>query len=353
MTAFRGISDNKLLEDWLHEDIFPAEDSLTEMDAYYGAMAASLEMLKTGTTCFSDMYFHMDGVAAAVEESGIRATLAYGMIDVGKDENEAEAELEEGYRFMEEYDGAAGGRISTRLGPHSPETCSSLMYPSDSEIMTHLSETEEGVADVVDREAELPVLFLQRQKVLENALLAHGVHMHVEEIEMLGRCSATVSHCPSSNLKLGSGVAPIPALLEAGVNVSLGTDGAASNNTLDMFRETRLAALLHKGVEQDPALVPAEEALRMATLNGAEALGINAGALEPGRRGDLVAVELSEPHSRPVWDPVSALVYASGSSDVRDVYVDGERVVKNGELVTMDLDHVVETAEQHAEQLLN
>ncbi|MBS1263108.1 MAG: 5'-deoxyadenosine deaminase [Methanonatronarchaeales archaeon] len=351
MTLLRGYADDVSLNSWLRDYVWPVESRMNEEDVGAGASLACAEMLLGGVTGFADMYFHMGAIAAAVEESGMRALLSYGMIDVGKDENGAEAELEEGRRFAEEYGGAAEGRIETALGPHSPETCSARMYPRDSRIMTHVSETESGVTSVVEREGQGPVEFLDGIGVLDGALLAHGVHLSGEEMEILAERGAHVAHCPSSNLKLGSGVAPVRELLEVGVNVCLGTDGAASNNNLDMFHETRLAALLHKGVAEDATTVPAETALEMATLNGAEALGVDAGALEPGKHADIVAVDLSTPHDTPVDDPVSALVYSAKSGDVTDVFVAGEHVVRDGDLRSLDLERVVETAERSAERL--
>lgn len=351
MTLLRGYADDVELETWLQEYIWPVESEMEARDVETGALLACAEMLLGGTTGFADMYFHMDGVASAAERSGMRALLSYGMIDVGKDQNEARDELDEGYRFAEEYDGAANGRIRTGLGPHSPETCSEQMYPGDTHLMTHVSETRKGVRQVADREGMLPVEFLESIGVLEGLLAAHVVHLEDREIDLLAERGARVSHCPSSNLKLGSGVAPVPTLLNAGVEVSLGTDGAASNNNLDMFHEMRLAALLHKGEAEDPTLVSAETALEMATLNGAEALGFDAGALEPGRLADVVAVDISGAHVAPVDDPVSALVYSARAGDVRDVYVAGERVVRNGELLTLDLEAVVAEAEERAAAL--
>lgn len=351
MTLLRGYADDLPLDAWLEDYIWPSEGRMGPEHVRAGADLACAEMLLGGTTSFADMYFHMESVAEAVEGSGMRALLGYGMIDAGKEDNVAEEELEEGLAFAGAFDGAAEGRIKTAMAPHSPETCSADMFLEGRKLLTHLSETEEGVLEVVKRGDDLPVEFLDELGVLGGTLAAHAVHVYEREMELLAERGTHVSHCPSSNLKLGSGIAPVPEMMEAGVNLSLGTDSAASNNSLDMFREMRLAALIHKGVKGDPTLVSASEALEMATVGGARALELEAGALEAGALADVVAVDLDAPHNRPVDDPVSALVFSAGAGDVTDVFVGGKRVVEDGELKTVEVEALTQKAEALASEV--
>lgn len=346
MSLLRGYADDYPLKTWLEEKMWPMEARFGPEQIRWGSALSVLEMIKGGTTCFLDMYDHMDQVGQVVEEAGIRAVLCRGAIGLCSEE-EQRAKLEEAVRFAREWNGGADGRITTMMAPHAPYTCPpdyiarfvekarELNLP----IHTHMSETEAEVQLNVEQYGHRPVEHLRRLGVFDGpALVAHAVHLTGEEIEILAEHGVKVSHNPGSNLKLGSGIAPIPEMLAAGLRPSLGTDGPASNNNLDMLEEIRLAALIHKGVNQDPEAVPSTTALRMGTSYGAEALFLEdqIGTLEPGKKADFIAVDLTRPHMQPLHDIESHLVYSASRDDVRDVYVDGRPLLRNGECLTLD-----------------
>jgi len=349
MSLLRGYADDLALQVWLEEKMWPKEAKFTAEDVRWGTLLAIAEMLKGGTTCFVDMYDHMDEVARAVEESGMRACLARGMIghappDVQK------AKLAEAKTFAETWHGQADGRIAAMMAPHAAYTCPpefirrvvETAHELDLPIHTHMSETRREVEDNERQYGLRPVAHLERLGVFSRpCLVAHAVHLTDEEIGMLKRHDVRVSHNPGSNLKLASGIAPVPALLGAGVKVSLGTDSAASNNNLDMFEEIRLAALLHKGASGDPTAVPAREALKMGTRYGAESIWLkDVGMLKPGMKADLIALDIDQPHFLPRTDYISHIVYCASARDVTDVWVEGRQLVRNRELVTLDEERI-------------
>ena len=337
MTAFRGISDNKLLEDWLQEDIFPAEDSLTEKDAYYGALAACVEMLKKGTTCFSDMYFHMNQVADAVEESGMRAILARGLTDI-----EEAQDLDEVLDQLVDLVGR--DRIKPAIAPHSIYTCSEELLLDSKEIADkfnllyhiHLSETQKENEDSMKARDMTPTEYLDNLGILdENTVAAHGTHLNREDIKALAENKVGIAHNPSANLKLGSGIADIPELRKKGVKIGLGTDGPASNNNLNLFEEAKVSALLHK--REDPRIINEQEILDMMTIEAAEILGTSheIGSVERAKKADLITIDLDQPEMRPFHGKegvLSNLIY-SFSGNVSDTLVDGKIVVENGEMI--------------------
>lgn len=349
MSLLRGYADDVALQVWLEENMWPNEAKFTAADVRAGAMLSIAEMLKGGTTCFVDMYDHMDEVAKAAAESGIRACLTRGMIGLGPEE-ERKAKLAEARSFAEHWHGEAEGRITAMMSPHAPYTCppdfiravveaaNELNLP----IHTHMSETAKEVEDNVRQYGVRPPQHLLNLGVFSRpCLVAHAVHLTDEEIAMLAEHDVRVSHNPGSNLKLASGIARVPEMLKAGVKVSLGTDSSASNNNLDMLEEIRLAALLHKGATGDPTAVPAMEALRMGTAAGAESIWLDdVGMLKPGMKADFIALDIDQPHFFPRTDLVSHVVYAASSRDVTDVWVDGRQLVKNGELTTVDEERV-------------
>jgi 5-methylthioadenosine/S-adenosylhomocysteine deaminase len=354
MTAFRGISDNKLLEDWLHEDIFPAEDSLGEMDAYYGALTASVEMLKSGTTCFSDMYFHMEQVADAVEDSGIRAVLARGLTDIEEDQD-----LD---KVIDQLVNLVGrDRIKPGIAPHSIYTCSENLLIDSKEIADkfnllyhiHLSETEKENDDSVAARDMTPTEYLDNLGILdENTVAAHGTHLSQEDVNTLSENSVGVAHNPSANLKLGSGIADIPELRKKGVKVGLGTDGPASNNNLNLFEEGKISGLLHK--RDDPRVINEQEILDMMTIEAAKILGIDdeLGSVERAKKADLITIDLDSPEMRPFHGKkgiISNLIY-SFSGNVSDAIVNGEIVVKDEGLVRADEEQVLRELQRRAEK---
>ena len=343
MTLLRGYADDMPLMPWLEKKIFPAEERLKAEDVFWGTQLAILEMLKSGTTCFADMYFFMDEVARAVELSGIRASLSRGLIGIAPNGKQA---LEEGVAFVKNWEGKAGGRITTRLGPHAPYTCpaeylQSVIAHSDTlgvGLHIHLAETRGEVENLRSTTGKTPVQYVDDLGLLQRPVLgAHCVHVTAEEIATLGQRKVGVAHNPESNMKLASGVAPVPQMLKAGVKVGLGTDGAASNNNLDLLQEMRSAALLHKVFTEDATVLPAYQALEMATIGGARALGMEKeiGLLKPGYQADLILIDLEKPHFCPRHDLVAHLVYAALASDVDTVLVSGQIVVEQGQVVTL------------------
>ena len=361
MTLLRGYADDKELDAWLQEDIWPVEAGLEAGDVEAGAKLGIAEMIRSGTTAFADMYFFMPEVAAAVETSGIRAMLGHGCITVGKDEKAAHEDFEHGLDFAREYDGSADGRVRTMFTPHSLTTVDEAFYeeyvPAAREegipIHIHANETTDEVDPLVEEYGMRPLEYADGLDVLgEDSFIAHGVHVDEREQELLAANQTAVIHCPASNMKLASGMAPIQRMLEAGVPVGLGTDGAASNNDLDMFDEMRDAAMVGKLATMDASAVPAAAVVRMATQGSADALGFDSGRVEKGANADLAVVDLSGEHLTPRHDLVSHLAYAVKGSDVRHTICDGTVLMRDRELQTMDLEAVKREASERAEALV-
>ncbi|SYX84548.1 amidohydrolase [Paenibacillus alvei] len=361
MSLLRGYGDDLALQTWLQEKMWPMEGKFTANDVYWGTALSVIEMLKGGTTTFVDMYDYMDEVAKVCEQSGIRASLMRGAIGLCPEDVQRE-KLNEAIQFAKDWNGKADGRIRTIMAPHAPYTCPPAFIESfvqaahdlNLPLHTHMSETKAEVEQNVKDYGLRPVAHLEKLGFFSRpSFVAHAVHLTDEEIETLAKYQVAVSHNPGSNLKLASGVARVPEMLRAGVVVSLGTDGAASNNNLDMFEEIRLAALIHKGVSGDPTAVPAAEALRMGTIYGAQTIRLDdIGALEVGMKADFVAVDIDQPHFLPHTDLVSHMVYSASAKDVKHVWVDGKQVVKNGECLTMDEERILREAQQCFDGLL-
>ncbi len=361
MTLLRGYADDKPLDTWLEEDIWPVEAELTAEDVRTGADLGILEMIKSGTTALVDMYFHMSEVAAAVEESGMRARIGHATITVGKNDDAARSDTRTSLDIARKFDGAAEGRISTAFMPHSLTTVESEylaeFVPKAREagvpIHYHANETEAEVAPIVEEHGQRPLEYAAERGMLESGdFLAHGVHLTEEEIDLLADTGASVVHCPASNMKLASGMAPVQRLLDAGVTVGLGTDGAASNNDLDPFDELRDAAMVGKLAAGDASAVPAEAAVRMATAGGADAVGIDSGRVEAGANADLAVVDFEKAHLTPAHNPVSHLAYAVRGSDVRHTVCDGRVLMYDREVLTLDERAVREEAERRAVDLV-
>ncbi|GEA15144.1 MAG: 5-methylthioadenosine/S-adenosylhomocysteine deaminase [Moorella sp. (in: firmicutes)] len=344
MTLLRSYADDLPLKQWLEEKIWPREDKLTREDIYWGAKLALLEMIRSGTTTFADMYFQMDAVAEAVVEAGLRACLSQGLIGLQDGQGKR---LAAGVSLVKEWHGAGDGRVTTMLGPHAPYTCPPDYLTKVAKtaaglgvgIHIHLAETKGEVEDIQARYGATPVALIEKLGLFDLPVLAaHCVHLTTEDISILAEKKVGVAHCPESNLKLASGVAPVAAMLAAGVNVAIGTDGAASNNNLDMVAEMRTCALLAKGISGDPTVVPAHQALVMATLNGARALGLekDIGTLETGKKADLILVNKHQPHLMPPHNVEANLVYAARGSDVDTVIVNGKILMAAGEVKTLD-----------------
>lgn len=360
MTMLRGYADDMPLMEWLSSKIWPREAHLNEEDIYWGTLLSVLEMIKSGTTSFADMYFYMDQVARAAEEAGIRAVLARGMVGVG---DKAELAKKESESFVKEWQGRGEGRITCLLGPHAPYTCppdylKDVMALSDElgvGLHIHLAETATEVTDIQKQYGQRPVELMESLGLFtgRHVLAAHCVHLSEEEIAILVRRGVGVAHNPESNMKLASGVAPVPQLLAAGALVGLGTDGAASNNNLDLLEEMRTCALLHKVATLDSTVLPAYQVLDMATRQGAKVLGLEKlGSLQPGYRADLIMLNLNKPHLTPLHDPVANLVYAAQSSDVQTVIIDGKIIMKNRQVMTLDEEKIIYEAEARGQDLI-
>lgn len=360
MALLRGYADDKPLETWLQEDIWPVESELTPEDVRAGTRLGIAEMIRSGTTGFTDMYFHMPRVAAAVEAAGMRARIGHGIITVGKSETEIESDIEEGLRIAREV-GNESERVSTAVTPHSLTTVgeSSLTEIADQArnlgvpIHIHANETRAEVEPIVEEYGVRPLEYARSCGLLQSEdYIAHGVHANTHEIDILAETGTGVVHCPASNMKLASGMAPVQAMLDAGVTVGLGTDGVASNNDLDMFGEMRDAAMLGKLAADDASAVSAPEVVRMATQGSADCVGFESGRIEPGAPADLAVVGLDCPHLTPAHDLVSHLAYAATGSDVRHTICDGEILMRERELLTIDETTVRKEATKRAADLV-
>ncbi|HEY8084980.1 MAG TPA: TRZ/ATZ family hydrolase [Methylophilaceae bacterium] len=357
MSLMRGLADDLPLMRWLNEHIWPAEAAhVSEAFVGDGTLLACTEMLRGGITCFGDMYFFPSAAAEAIEKTGMRAMLGLVVLDFPTSyAADADDYLNKGFAVRDALRDSTHGRITTCLAPHAPYTVSDRSFEKiltfaeqlDLNIHTHLHETLDEIAK---SEAEFGLRPLQRLANLglvgPGLIAAHGVHLMPHEIELLAERGCHIAHCPTSNLKLGSGIAPVKALLAQGVNVGLGTDGAASNNRLDIFAEMRLAALLAKGACGDAEALPASQALEMATINAARALGLedDIGSIEIGKRADLAAIDLSALETTPCYDPLSHLVYAAGREQVSHVWVDGALLLEQRILTRVDMNEIKEKA---------
>jgi 5-methylthioadenosine/S-adenosylhomocysteine deaminase len=347
MTLLRGVADDLPLKAWLEEHIWPLESRFVSPEFVFdGTLLGAAEMLRGGVTCCNDMYFYPDAAARAYETAGMRALLGAPVLDFPTPyAADADTCLQRGLDARDAFKHAP--LLSFALAPHAPYTVSDgtwdkiVMYARqlDLPIQTHLAETREEVAAARAATGMTPLARVDRLGATGPAFIAiHAVHLDASDIALLAAQHCHVVHCPASNMKLGSGIARVTELLRQGVNVALGTDGAASNNRLDLLAEMRLASLLAKVASGDPASVPAATALRMATLNGAQALGLDAvtGSLTAGKYADVVALDLSDIGTSPMYDPVSHLAYAAGRECVTDVWVAGEHVVADRRLTTID-----------------
>jgi len=362
MSLFRGLADDLPLMDWLQQHIWPAEQRwVHEEFVADGTRLAIAEMLRGGTTCFNDMYFFPDVTGQVAAATGMRAVIGLILIDFPS----AWAEDAEGYlaRAVEVHERFRNEPlIRTAFAPHAPYSVSDgpleRMRVLDAElnlpVHMHVHETADEVQQGLAQHGKRPLARLQELGLLGPSLVAvHMTQLEDAEIEAIARAGVNVVHCPESNLKLASGFCPVARLLEAGVNLALGTDGAASNNDLDLLGEMRTAALLGKGVASDPSALPARQVLHMATLGGARALGLGEeiGSLVAGKAADIAAIDLGQPQTQPVYDPVSQIVYAAGREQVSDVWVAGRRLVSNGRVNCLDIPEIVRNAARWGERI--
>jgi 5-methylthioadenosine/S-adenosylhomocysteine deaminase len=361
MTLLRGYADDKPLDAWLQEDIWPVEGAFDSADVRAGARLGVAEMIRNGITSVGDMYFHVPEVVDALEEAGLRARVGHGVVTVGKEEADARADFEEGLAVARELDGAADGRIRTALMPHSLTTVDAELLETyvarargeGIPLHYHANETEAEVDPILEDRGVRPLEFADDLGMLEAGdFIAHGVHLDETEIELLADREVAVAHCPASNMKLASGIAPVQQLLDAGVTVAVGTDGPASNNDLDVFDEMRDAAMVGKLESEDASAVAAEAVVRAATAGGAETLGFDAGRIEEGALADFAVLDLDAPHLTPENDLVSHLAYAVRGSDVRHTVVGGEVLMRDREVRTLAVDPVRREAQRHADEAI-
>lgn len=361
MTLFRGVNDDLRGMEWL-ERAWSIESNLTPEDVYWGSMLGCLEMIRTGTTCFADHYFFMDQVSEAVKRTGIRGVLAQAIFDRWGPEN-IDTSFEGSLNFAKKFSGAADGRVSCMLGPHSTFTCSDgtlklIRQVANEEglrIHIHLAEREEEVKIINDQYGKTPVVFLADVGLLGPDLLAaHTIHVDEADMSLLKRTDTKVNHNPTCNTKGASGTSPVPEMLEKGINVSLGTDGAGSNNNLDMLEEMKVAAIIHKLRLHDPTVLSAWQVLEMATVNGAKAIGLEReiGRLSVNMKADLILIKIDRPHLIPVHNIPSMLVYSANGNDVNTVIVDGKVIMENRKIVSVDEEKVLQKAQEIFESLL-
>ena len=350
MTIFRGLADDLPLMTWLNDHIFPAEAGLTPEKVHDGALLACAEMILSGTTCFCDMYLFEDNVAQAAKEAGMRAVVGEVLFDFPSPNYGA---LENGFSYtqmlIDKY--KDDPLINIAVEPHSPYLCapgllvkaSSLAQKNDLPLVVHVSETKSEVARIKDRYGLTPVGFLASLGLLSPNLLAcHCVHLTEDDIILLKEYDVKIAHNPESNMKLASGIAPVPELLKNGMCVGIGTDGCASNNNLDIFHEMSMAAKLGKVHMRDPAAMDAKSVLRMATIDGARALGLSGvtGSLEPGKKADIIIMDTRSPHLTPMYNPVSHIVYAARGSDVRTSVINGRLIMEERKLLSIDVSKI-------------
>jgi len=362
MTLLRGIAEDKPLENWLKEAIWPLEARLTPEDIHAGALLGCLEMIKSGTTCFADMYFHEEAVARAVEKSGLRASLAEGIIEAGNSLL-GEKMLKASENFARNFNGYAGGRVTAMIGPHAAYSCSPALLLKVKEVAAslnlgihiHLAESHELFKDFEKIYGCSETQFLDKLSLFKlHTLAAHCISISEDDARILASGRVNAVYVPVANMKLGLGAARARALMDLGVNVALGTDGPASNNVLDMFETMKVGALLQKCIYRNPEALSAYEVVRMATINGAKALGLerSIGSLEMGKRADIILIDLSKPHLKPLHDIYACLVYSARGSDVDTVIVDGKILMENRKVETLNEREIIEKAEKHAENLI-
>lgn len=364
MTLFRNFADDIPLEEWLFNKIFPAEEKLSPDDVYWGSLLGIAEMFKSGTTAFADMYLHMDMVAQAVCESGIRANLSRSPFRFNRGENLKRVdEIEDCYSYYKNWNNSKNSRIRVYVEVHSAylydeETLKSaacIAKELGTGIHIHILETVAEREQSIKRYGMDSALICDKVGIFDVPVIAaHCVHLDKQDIDILMARGVNVAHNPSSNLKLGSGIAKIPDIISKGINVSLGTDGAASNNNLNMFEEMHIASLIHKGVHRNPELMSAKQVFDMATINGAKAIGFGAesGSIEEGMKADIILVNTDKPHMYPLNNPFSTIVYSAQASDVDTVIVDGKIVMENRELTTIDEEMVKHKAAQAGKRIM-
>ena len=359
MSFMRNVADDLSFMDWLFGTIDPIEQQMTDEDTYWGANLAIIEMMKSGTTCFNDMQMNIHQTTRAVKESGMRAVICRGLVGSGNDEA-GQMRLRQAY---EERDAARDcDRLSFRLGPHAPYTCDDafLKIVADEAkkenmgIHVHLSESVSEIEQIQEKYGCTPIALAEKCGIFDvPAIAAHCVQITEEDMDILVRKNVSVVTNPASNMKLGNGFAPIGRMLEKGINVCLGTDGAASNNCLNMFHELSLLTLIHKGTGKTPQCVSAKEGFRIATINGARALGLEKeiGSIEVGKKADLAILDLNTPSLTPRNNLIAGLSYSANGSEVDTVIINGQITMEHRRILTMDEQLVYRKIQQIIERM--
>ncbi len=344
MSFMRNVADDLSFMDWLFGTIDPIEQQMTDEDTYWGANLAIIEMMKSGTTCFNDMQMNIHQTTRAVKESGMRAVICRGLVGSGNDEA-GQSRLRQAY---EERDAAKDcDRLTFKLGPHAPYTCDDEFLKivaaeakkENMGIHVHLSESESEISQIQEKYGCTPIALAEKCGIFDvPTIAAHCVQVTDEDIAILKQKKVSVVTNPASNMKLGNGFAPIAKMLDAGINVCLGTDGAASNNCLNMFHELSLLTLIHKGTGKTPQCVSAKEGFRIATINGAKALGLEKeiGSIEVGKKADLAMLDLNTPSLTPRNNLIAGLSYSANGSEVDTVIINGQVTMEGRKILTMD-----------------
>ena len=361
MTCFRGLADDLQLMTWLNDHVFPAEAKLDDQKVYSGALLACAEMIMSGTTCFCDMYLFEDAVARAAKKAGMRAVVGEVLYDFNSPNY---GPIENGFKYTQKLIDAWQGDplVTVAVEPHSTYLCApellkkafNLTQSFNLTLVIHLAESKSEVAQIKERYNRTPVEHLAELGVLApNVLACHCVELTENDIALLQRFDVKVAHNAESNMKLASGVAPIPRLINEGICVGMGTDGCTSNNDLDLFQEMDSVAKLHKAKSLDPTVMDAATVLKMTTIRGARALGLDPviGSLETGKKADLIIIDTNKPHLTPMYNPVSHLVYAAIGSDVTTSIINGTVVMEGGKIKTMDIKEVMDDVNRIAREI--
>lgn len=349
MTFARGYAEDMPLDRWFNERIWQLESALTPDMVYWGTMLAIVEMIRGGIVGFADHYFHMERVAEAVEQTGVRANLAWAVF--GQEAEEVGITIPDTVEFVQHYDGAAGNRLRAMFGPHSPYMCPDAFLARTAAVAvrerigihTHASETSDQVRQSKEIYDMSPIEFLAHRGLFEtHTIVAHAIHASDIDVQILANKDVNIVQCPSTHMKYAMGVARVPEMLRSGVNVALGTDGAGSSNTMNLWREMRLAVLMQRQAHADATLLDGNQPLRMASCNGARALGFDlTGILSPGYAADLIVVNTQTSHFQPMHDVNAALIWCTEPADVRDVMVSGHWLMRDRQLLTIDEEAVM------------
>lgn len=361
MSLMRNYADDLPFWPWLTEKIWPLEENLTAEDVYWGSLLSIIEMIRSGITCYNDMYFFMDEVAKATEIVGIRANLSRGL--VGTKSEEANEKLKEAVEFYNRWNGKHNNLIKVELGPHAPYTCDDgylreiceVNKEINAGIHIHLSESVKEVKDSYEQFGISPIEKMEKLDLFKyRTMAAHCVHVSDKDLEILKKYNVSVLNNPGSNMKLANGFANVKKMIDMGINVALGTDGSSSNNNLNMFEEINYAALINKAVSKNPTDIPAFTALKMATINGAKALGREdeIGSIKVGKKADIIMIDIRKPHFYPRYNLISSLVYSANASDVKNVIIDGKIVMKDYVLTTVNENEIMDKLEEMSKKLV-